>query len=286
MAHQPNHPRPYKFTEVRPPLLKENEDIRAIPAADLEEQIGSVSWQVDRDYTLPEPNVDITRNLNLKCHDHIEYTAKRFKRWQLSDAIHTFGQKETIQVTEKRGCSQSEKKTFEQTMSEETGLDLKIYFLGFSANVKQSLNITEQVETSWTYERIDVITKEYEAGTKFAPWQLIDVIELTGTIHTTQMHWDNVLRVKYDTPITRNIFTVLDIYEDEVKINTVNSYNQLLRRIFATAGEFAELSPSALREDGEIKHPCTICDCKDFVELDGRVDCAQKDCGHSVFDHD
>ncbi len=160
----------YQFTPSHPPLLKENNgNIFDVDPAELQRFVGEATWD-----SAPTPGAG---NATLVTTFHMVRTW----HWVVSIMPKHFAVKESYKLTYKS----SYKKTDRETMEKSIGGELGGSFLGLTAKVTSSLKLTTDQTQEWQEEADQEVTFEFEAGSTYCGWTLVDMLDLTAETKAT-----------------------------------------------------------------------------------------------------
>ena len=200
----------YTFTTLNPPLLVDNPDPRAIPAAALSQIVGTATWVSQREIRTGD------RVLSFEVYDG-EFELVRFLRWSLREGPLHRAEDFTVTVTETRGYSVNQKRTFEQTLEVTTGADAELTYLKLSASVKDTLKITAETTRDWRLETVTQTQRVFKGGSSYYLWDLTDGFSLKKSVKTTYLLGTGRRNMGTSGPVTTNadFVSVIGIYEDK-----------------------------------------------------------------------
>jgi hypothetical protein len=166
----------YIFTKQRPPLLQQTPDLLSIPPEALRTEVGREKWknQTVRQ-RIPSP-VEIT----LRRETRFDLT--RYFRWAIFQGPIHYAEDITIDVTETRGYTRSQKDTFERSL--EVTVSAAGQPPGFSelkAEVKQGLKITHETFQEWKEEKVTKTSQAFNGAHTYVTWVLVDGFMLAKT---------------------------------------------------------------------------------------------------------
>jgi hypothetical protein len=116
-------------------------------------------------------------------------------------------------------------KTQEATFAQNLGAQIGGHFFDvLDAQVKASLNITEGTKEQWHEETSEQIETQYDAGTTYLTWKLIDNLTLHRVTTITGRGWATH-RVADNTTTLNN---VIQIYEDKEPTANISSIGKVV----------------------------------------------------------
>jgi hypothetical protein len=106
------------------------------------------------------------------------YNVTRKKVWVLSDVPHHYAQDRKTKVTSTTGYSTTKKTHFEETF--EAGASGALF--GWSADVKASLHLSDEIEQQWRTEQTVETEVTFQAAHWYASWSLVDTLLATKIV--------------------------------------------------------------------------------------------------------
>jgi hypothetical protein len=206
----------YQFTPAHPPLLKENNgNIFDIDPTQLQRFVGEATW--DSAPTAGAGGATVVTTFHMV----------RTWTWVISIMPKHFATTEKYKLTYKS----SYKKTDRETMEKTIGGDAKASFLGIGLSVSASLKLTSEQTQEWQEETDNEVEFEFEAGSTYCGWTLVDTLDLTAETKSTTPGAQPATTVTS----TRNVLSApISIYNDvaadanqQIATNARASFNAL-----------------------------------------------------------
>lgn len=211
----------YAFTTSHPPLMK---NLRAppidLPESYLEQVVGKASWQK------PGRGCGLFGTQN----GVTNITVSRTQIWALTDIPQRYAVDETTKVTTVTGYSTTEKVTFANTIEGSVTAE----FFGLSANVQDSLKLTQETDRAWTEAETHEKDVTWKAGNWYASWNLIDALSATKVLTCGRHPTDQV---------SSEFKVILLNYDDSATDREIGSENFV-------PGAFITRAPSIIRPLG------------------------------------
>lgn len=223
----------YVFSDMMPPLMSDDFDIRNIYKNLLRKDIGasSQSFMTDTPIGVFDGNMKVVRRFN-----HLSVT--RYKYRSIIESI--FHPPSLTRETRKynMGYSDTQKREFEKTASTDIHAGVTTPFFNMSAEAKDQLRIDEATTQTWDVSTERDITWTYNADTTYVTWGLYDELYAVRDA-SLQMLDTPGMNVMYGLPpehSASNLSCLLNVYLDHI--------SDADRKILLKNNSLAELSPS------------------------------------------
>jgi len=191
-------------------------DILSIPGADLQETIGTTSW---------DTQIEINRSGRVIAFDEVasHFVLTRYQRWIISTPPVHYPDPETYDITIVTGYDVSQRHQIEDSLS--LSITAGSAANGLSATAKADLKITDTTTETWHEQSSFAQHQKFDADTTYVFWSLMDCLHLVKTSVVTHTYSTNRIPDGTDPPLTtENYFNcVLSIYGD--KLSDVHTQN-------------------------------------------------------------